>query len=76
MNKQRRAKLYQAINLLDNASEIIEAAVDEEQDCLDNMPENLQDSDRCAVMEDAIDCLNAAIDDIASVKDSIENAMQ
>lgn len=41
MNRTRRELLNRAKILLDQASELISTALDQEQDCLDNMPENL-----------------------------------
>ena len=42
--------------------------------CLDNMPENLQSSERYEKMEAAIDSLEAAIESIDSAKESIGEA--
>ena len=49
-------------------------ALDSEQDCLDNMPENLLDSEKCRKMEDAIERLEEAVDQIESAKDYINEA--
>ena len=54
MNNKRRELLKNATGLLDQASGMVQRALDSEQDCLDNMPENLLDSERCQKMEDAI----------------------
>lgn len=74
MNKARRELLNRAGNLLDQTSEIISAALDQEQDCLDNMPENLQDSERYQKMETAVENLESAIESIDEVKNMIEEA--
>ena len=50
MNKHRRNKLSEAIGYLDNALQIISDVRDDEQDALDNIPENLQQSDRYSDM--------------------------
>ena len=50
MNYQRRKRLRVACSLLEEASSIVEDVRDEEQDSLDNMPENLQDSERAERM--------------------------
>lgn len=47
MNKARRTSLKEATHLLDRAIYLITDARDEEQECLVNLPENLQNSDRC-----------------------------
>ena len=58
MNNKRRELLKNATGLLDQASGMVQMALDSEQDCLDNMPENLLDSERCQKMEDAIESLS------------------
>ncbi len=74
MNDKRRKRLSEASSLLSRASDIISDVIDEEQDCLDNMPENLQYSDRYESMEAAIDRLNDALSELASVEDSLSEA--
>ena len=54
MNNKRRAILKKSIDTLEIASNYINTVLDEEQDSLDNMPENLESSDRYVKMEDAI----------------------
>lgn len=71
MNKKRRALLNSAVGLLENASSIIEGVMDDEQDSYDNMPENLQESENCRKMEDAIDGLQDAIDYIGNAIDKV-----
>lgn len=61
MNNKRRELLKSAISLLDRVSSIVNNAIDQEQDCLDNMPENLQMSERYENMEAAVECLEEAI---------------
>ena len=74
MNNKRRDLLKLAVQLLERASGYVSQALDAEQDCLDNMPENLQSSERYEKMEAAIDSLEAAIESIDSAKESIEEA--
>lgn len=76
MNKNRRLKLTLARSYLEKAVSIVEAAKDEEQDCIDNLPENLQNSERCTIMEDAVDELEEAIDNIESAIENIDKAKQ
>ena len=64
MNNQRRIRLRESSSLLSKALRIINAVKDEEQDALDNFPENLQNSERYTAMEDAIDNLDDAIENI------------
>lgn len=74
MNKKRREQLQSAISLLGRASTIVNNALDQEQDCLDNMPENLQMSERCEAMENAIAHLEDAASYIEDAKSRIEEA--
>ena len=52
MNKARRKEIARAIELMDEAREILEAVKDEEQEAFDNMPESLQCSERGEAMEE------------------------
>lgn len=76
MNNKRRDLLKAALQLLDNAYNYVSKALDAEQDCLENMPENLQLSEKCEKMEAAIDSLESAIDSIDNAKESIEAAVE
>lgn len=78
MNNKRRDLLKLAINLLERASGYVDQALDAEQDCLDNMPENLQSSEneRYEKFEAAIANLESAIESIDSAKESIEYAVE
>lgn len=49
-------------------------ALDEEQDCLDNMPENLSDSERYQKMEATIDLLDDVVGQIDSAQENILEA--
>lgn len=74
MNKERRNLLKTASSFLDKAIDAINEARDDEQDCLDNLPENLQGSERYETMESAIESLEEALDKIDEAKDCIEDA--
>jgi len=76
MNKQKREKLKGVRNLLSSASNIISQVLEDEQDCLDNMPENLQYSDRYESMEAAISKLEDAIDNIERADECLEEASE
>lgn len=75
MNKEKRNDLLSAIKLLENAKNVVERVRDKEQDCLDNMPENLEGSERYINMETAIDLMDSAVDAIYEACDSIGEAM-
>lgn len=57
MNKARRKEIARAIELMDEAREILEAVMEEEQEAFDNMPESLQCSERGEAMEEYISTL-------------------
>lgn len=75
MNEERRSKLRDAVGFLDRASAIVDTVYDKEQDCLDNMPENLQNTERYEHMEDAVDHLNDALERLDEVKEHIQSAI-
>lgn len=62
MNRRRRDLLKVAIGCLDQAVGIIERVYDEENDCLENIPENLQGSSRYEKIEEVIQILDEAMD--------------
>ena len=71
MNKQRRAEIASAIQLLNRADELlkqaadlIETAKDDERDYYDNMPESLQSGEKGEAASAAADLLDAAFDDL------------
>lgn len=63
MNKARRKEIARAIELIEEAREILENVRDEEQDAFDNLPESLQSSERGEAMEEYISTLDDFIDD-------------
>lgn len=75
MNNKKRQKIKIAQEYLSQASNIISDVLDEEQDCLDNMPENLQSSDRCECMEIAVSKLEEAIESIEQAEESLTEAI-
>lgn len=64
-----RAKMY-----LDKGLNIIEDVKDQEEDCLSNIPENLQSCERYDKMESTIDKLDEAIDGIVRAQEYIDDA--
>lgn len=71
MNKQRRTELEKVVELLENAKGILEDLRDEETEYRDNIPENLQGSDKydkadcaCEILDSAVDNLDEAISNI------------
>jgi hypothetical protein len=74
MNNNRRKAISRVIEQLEIIKNDIEVILDEEQDSFDSMPENLQDSERGQVSQDAIDNLESAVDSIEEVLESLNEA--
>ena len=76
MNKARRKELSRAVELLGEAQSIIESCRDEEQEYMDNMPENLQESEKYCAAEEAVNNMDEAYDKIDEIINSVEGAME
>ena len=59
MNKERRKRITDAIKRIES---LVQDILDDEIDAYDNIPENLQESDRAIESEEAQENLEAAID--------------
>lgn len=75
MNNKRRDTLRKAIETIDVVRLSIESVLDEEGDSLNNFPENLQMSDRYVSIENAVDCLDDAVDNLQQATESISHAI-
>ena len=64
MNKIRKKELAKIIDLLSEAKERLESVRDEEEEAFDNLPENLQESERGQSMQNAIDAMNDILDSL------------
>lgn len=60
-----------AVDLINQAKEIIEMCRDEEQEAFDNLPESIQFSNRGEMMEDYVSEIEYALDSIESAADSL-----
>lgn len=75
MNKERRNALYKIVNALDEKSKELEKIRDEEQDCYDNLPEGLVDSERGEAMGENCDDLDSAVEALEEVIDYIKGVI-
>ena len=75
MNNKKRELLRGAIKHLGAALRIVESVLDRESASLENLPDNLQNSELCDRIERAVDSMNEAIEQIESAQESIENAI-
>ena len=57
---------------IDRLMDDIEEVQNEEQEAYDNMPENLQESERGEAMQEAIDNLDSAWSSLEEAKDTLE----
>ena len=57
MNKIRRKRLAEAIDLISQAKDILEEVKDEEQEAYDNLPESFQYGERGEQMQEYIDSI-------------------
>ncbi|WP_285947093.1 hypothetical protein, partial [Thomasclavelia cocleata] len=75
MNKQRRKEIDNLISDAIRLETSIEDLLADEQDYFDNMPENLQSSDKAEIAENAISCLEEALSNIQDLLDNLSEAM-
>lgn len=74
MNKARRAEINRIIEEISTLKEDIEAVLEEETEYMDNMPENLQCSEKHERAEEVCNQLEEAAEYIDSVIENLENA--
>ncbi len=74
MNRKRRKKLEAAFEKISDAIEILDDAISEEQESLDNLPDNFKYGERGEEMQGYLEMLNEArdyLDDANSVIEQI-----
>ena len=88
MNAQRRKALKAVVKKLEaldelrqEVKEMLEAVRDEESEALANMPEGLQESERGQQMQEYIDTMDSAMDDldmmdVESIWDQLNDIVQ
>ena len=72
MNKVRRNALNEILGMIEDIRENLEGIHDEEEECRDNVPENLWGSERYEMMEEAISNMEDALGNLADACDSLE----
>ena len=76
MNNLRRKAIREIIAVLYDVQEKVEELLDEETDYKENIPENLQSSDRYYRAEECVDNLQTAYDSLDEVFSCLESAME
>lgn len=74
MNAARRKELSKAIDLIEQAKEIISAVAEEEREAYDNLPEGLQESEMGEKMNEIADDLEYV--DLDEVVDTIQEIIE
>ena len=72
MNNNRRNEIHRICSKLNNLMEELKSVCEDEQFAFDNMPENLQGSERGMASEDAIDAMNSAMDHLSEAWDCLD----
>ena len=68
MNKARRKRIEDIYGKLSNIKLLLSKIGDEEESALNNMPENLQSSDKYMEMEDSYELIVSAVDHIETAQ--------
>lgn len=76
MNKERRKNIINTIEKLQEINETISIILEEEEIYRDNMPENLQNSEKYEKADQACDNLQECIDELESIIDMLEVASE
>lgn len=76
MNNDKRKRIDQATALIEEARSIIEEITQEESEAYENMPENLQYSDRGELIQEAINNLEYADSSFDELLGYIEESKQ
>lgn len=76
MNAKRRETLRKAASRLAEAGTFVAKALDEEEDCFDNLPESFAEGERGEKMENTIGLLSDASDAIESAMQAIDEAIR
>lgn len=76
MNKQRRKWLESVINKLEEQRDELANIQEEEQECYDNLPEGIQESDRGVQIQENADELDSASSDIDDIIERLYELIQ
>ena len=71
MNKARRKELEELYDIIYEAKDRLEMLHDEEEEYRDNIPENLQGSERYERAEEAVDALDSAMSSLEEALNSL-----
>lgn len=75
MNKMNRKQLSDLISRIETIREELDEIKDGEEEKFDNMPENLQDSEKGEALSEIIDFLDSASESLNESVESIQSAI-
>jgi len=75
LNNQRRDSLRDVLRQLRQCQSTVSRVLDKEQECYDNIPESLQDTESYERREQIIDALDEAVDKISEAIENIDDAV-
>ena len=75
MNKLRRKDLREITDQLETLQELLKELQEQEEEYRDNMPENLQESDRYCKADEACDKIEDANNNFDNIEEEIEAAL-
>lgn len=76
MNKLRRKQLEEALGKAEELKETLESLRDEEQEAHDNLPETIQAGERGDTMQENINNLDYAVDNVGDAIDNINEVLE
>ena len=76
MNKVQRNQIEKWIDSITEIKEGVESMIEEENEKYENMPENLQDSERGEKMHEGSENLEAAASSLEEAIDSLNSAIE
>ncbi len=76
MNKERKNRIMDVKEILGNAVDELEDIRAGEEMAMENIPENLQNSEKYALMEDAVDALEDAYGSVSDAIDSLDEILE
>lgn len=76
MNKERRERLQAIIGQLEDQKAAIEEVRDDEEMAYENIPENLNNSDRATQMYDNMDDLDTAANDLDDIIYNLQEILE
>lgn len=72
MNKERRISLQKTVAILETAKDLLDDIVSDESDAKDALEERFSETERFSWMENNVDVLESARDDLESIIDSLQ----